>query len=94
MATKLCNLFDLFRYSLASIKPESSIIALIYAFQLHFQVKNLFMVAHNKLSNMKELGDSVSSAAKLKKDTEDFKEETKVLYLPVTNIPHWMNLFL
>ncbi|CAB4014328.1 guanine nucleotide exchange factor DBS-like isoform X1, partial [Paramuricea clavata] len=40
-------------------------------------VKNLFMVAHTKLSNMKELGDSVSSAAKLKKDTETFKEETK-----------------
>ena len=56
-----------------------------YDLKLHLQVKNLFMVAHTKLSNMKELGDSVSSAAKLKKDTEEFKDETKVMCLNVFN---------
>ncbi|XP_028402827.1 guanine nucleotide exchange factor DBS-like [Dendronephthya gigantea] len=40
-------------------------------------VKNLLMDTHDNLSNMKELGDSASSAAKLKKDTDNFKEETK-----------------
>lgn len=37
------------------------------------------MNTHIKLANMKELGDSVSSAAKLKKDTDNFKEENKVI---------------
>ena len=37
------------------------------------------MVIHTKVSNMKEVGDSVSSAAKLKKDIENVKNETKVL---------------
>ena len=50
------------------------------------------MVAHTKLSNMKELGDSVSSAAKLKKDTENFKEEQR--YCAYDELLQGINLFL
>ncbi|XP_046852419.1 guanine nucleotide exchange factor DBS-like isoform X2 [Xenia sp. Carnegie-2017] len=41
------------------------------------EIKNLLVDAQKKLSRMKELGDSVTAAKKLKIDTESLKDETK-----------------